>query len=285
MKQIALHGKHGEGRYALVDDQDYERFSHLHWYAKRKGSWSYVVAADGRGGVLYLHREVAGDPLASKIDHINGHTFDNRRSNLRAATNAQNCRNQRQPLNSRSPYKWVYWYADRRTWRCQIMVDYQKINLGNYDNAQEAAYVYDQVSLQLFTAFSKSGEHGQRVASHPLGAGGQRRGRRPERAPTTQQVEGGGAQQPDNLSPGMALEDMAILAEAVVLDPEELVLDPPMPSGQRQQLGRPGLLRPEAGCQVARLLGHLPGLQDDHALTHLSHLVQTWEGGNSGQLR
>lgn len=38
---------------------------------------------------LSLHREIMGNP-DGKIDHINGNTLDNRKCNLRLATNSQN---------------------------------------------------------------------------------------------------------------------------------------------------------------------------------------------------
>lgn len=39
-------------------------------------------------------------------------------------------------------------------WRCFIKLDYQQISLGRYTTPEEAAYVYDQASLQIFGDFA-----------------------------------------------------------------------------------------------------------------------------------
>ncbi len=101
-------------------------------------------------------------------------------------------------------------------------------------------------------ASSKSREDGLEVPSHSLGGRGQRGARRSEREGGTQKVECRGAPQLNDHPAGVALEDVVILAEAVVVDLEGFVLDAPMPPKRGQQGGRPLGLRPQAGRCRAR---------------------------------
>ncbi len=155
MKRIALHGKYGEGKFALVDDEDFDRYSGRSWYVTT-GQWPYAVSSNGHARLIYLHKIIVDAYPHQRVDHINGDTFDNRRDNLRLCSNAENCRNQSRRSDCMSGFKGVSWQADRKSWRCQIMMDYQKINLGNYSDREEAAYVYDQAALQLFGEFART---------------------------------------------------------------------------------------------------------------------------------
>ncbi len=154
MKRIPLHGKYGEGKFALVDDADFDYLN----------SFTWIVTADGyprRGhNATRMHREIADAQKGEYVDHQNGNPLDNRRSNLRICTNAENARNARKHRRAcSSPFKGVYCLTQNRgrtKWRSQLMVNYQKVNLGNYETAEEAAYVYDQAAMQLFGGFART---------------------------------------------------------------------------------------------------------------------------------
>ena len=94
MRQIPLSGKHGEGKFALVDDEDFERVSQYKWYMdirvkKRKdGSMPEychfrIRGSVGEGSPVALHRFVLGiyDPNVD-IDHVDENPFNNTKGNL-----------------------------------------------------------------------------------------------------------------------------------------------------------------------------------------------------------
>lgn len=102
MKQIPL----TKGRFAIVDDEDFEELNRYKWYSDHKGyaarNSPYV---NGKRHVIWMHRVIAGTPAGMETDHINGIKNDNRRSNLRIATTVQNAMNRGLSKNNTSGYR------------------------------------------------------------------------------------------------------------------------------------------------------------------------------------
>tara|TARA_R110001606_G_scaffold376935_1_gene535793 strand:- start:320 stop:808 length:489 start_codon:yes stop_codon:yes gene_type:complete len=72
------------------------------------------------------------------IDHINHKQADNRIENLRAATKSQNAHNRVINKNSTTGVKGVSFVKGRNKWRAQIKVNCIPINLGEFDDLNEA---------------------------------------------------------------------------------------------------------------------------------------------------
>jgi hypothetical protein len=89
-----------------------------------------------------------------KTDHINHDGLDNRRENLRLATNQENSHNQRAIENCSSVYKGVSWDKNRKKWRVYIKYKNIKHHVGRFDSEIEAAKAYDQVAIGLFGNFA-----------------------------------------------------------------------------------------------------------------------------------
>lgn len=110
------------------------------------------------GQSVPLHRIIAkrmGLDLSEHIDHINGNELDNRRENLRSATNAENLMNQKLCSNNTSGFKGVIWRKDRNKWQAKIMVHGKTQHLG-YSNCKiEAAKAYDNAARELFGEFAR----------------------------------------------------------------------------------------------------------------------------------
>jgi len=158
MVEMPLYGPRGRGKMVKVDDDVNEQYGHLHWQVNKHG-YPYKVFENKRGvrKQKSLHRVIMGvDDPNQRIDHISGDRLDARRENLRLCTNAENTRNSgKRAGTATSPYKGVHRLSDN-LWRASIMVDYTKINLGNYADPEEAAYVYDQWALQLFGQYART---------------------------------------------------------------------------------------------------------------------------------
>ncbi len=110
-----------------------------------------------------LHRVVMSRALDREllrhelVDHINCSRADNRRENLRLATNAQNQFNRDLPRHNTTGFKGVYRSGPRskRPWQAAITFNYKKIHLGSFDTAEEAAVAYDNAAGQLAGEFAR----------------------------------------------------------------------------------------------------------------------------------
>lgn len=122
----------------------------------------YVYRSQRRGKEqkpikILLHREIMGLKHAPRsagiVDHINGDPLDNRRENLRIATESLNSLNRRKRLGLTSRYGGVSWFKDKRRpgfgcWRVAVMVNGNRTLIGYFDDEDEAGAAaeafYDQ---------------------------------------------------------------------------------------------------------------------------------------------
>lgn len=109
----------------------------LRWRLHTSGTKQYV-----RGTVSsrpFLHRLILGlapdDPRT--VDHIDGDPLNNRRSNLRIATVAENAQNQGS-RGGYSSYRGVSWDASRGKWIATAMLNGRRTTIGRFVDEDEA---------------------------------------------------------------------------------------------------------------------------------------------------
>ena len=95
MPYIELSGKRGKGHRALVDEDIKELYGGLSWFLSDTG---YAVRRSDRRDdstkmTIRLHRLIMNAPEGMVVDHLNGDSLDNRRSNLRVCTQGDNAKN------------------------------------------------------------------------------------------------------------------------------------------------------------------------------------------------
>ena len=127
MAYIELSGKLGRGKQTLVDDSTLKQYGHLTWHLSDTG---YAVRKTNEGTVR-LHRLVAGTPEEMFTDHKNHDRLDNRASNLRIVTQAENMANYKGA-------KGYVWDKSKGKW----MVRYKKQFYGRYKTEVEAKRAY-----------------------------------------------------------------------------------------------------------------------------------------------
>lgn len=153
-KKIAL----TQGKFALVDDRDWEWLSQWKWYAMKHGNTWY--AARKESGVfrktVLMHRAIAGPSNDKETDHQDGNGLNNVRSNLRVCSKAENLRNQRLPRNNSSGFKGVSWKQKNQKWVANISSDGKKIHLGYFESPKEAALAYDFAARKMFGDFART---------------------------------------------------------------------------------------------------------------------------------
>lgn len=88
----------GKGLKAIIDKEDYQSVSQYAWFAQPVGKKWYARTKTKKlrnRKFISMHRFILKAPSGSEIDHINGDSLDNRKSNLRYCTRAQNAANRR----------------------------------------------------------------------------------------------------------------------------------------------------------------------------------------------
>lgn len=100
---------------------------------------------------FYVHGE-----WPEQIDHINGVRDDNRLSNLRPATQAQNNANSARRKDNTSGAKGVYFCKQHDRWTARIKPpDGKRLSLGFYKTADEAALAYAEAAKVHFGEYAR----------------------------------------------------------------------------------------------------------------------------------
>lgn len=155
MKTIPL----SQGKVAIVDDEDYEWAKDFKWSYGGKHYPYAVRRVGGRKNSKWtvLHRLIVNAPLGVDVDHKNGDTLDNRRSNLRLATTSQNLCNRGPMSNNTSGYKGVNWHKGHRMWRMNIQLQGKQRTSYHHD-IKDAARAYNEAAKELHGEFARLNE-------------------------------------------------------------------------------------------------------------------------------
>lgn len=154
MKEISL----PRGVVTLVDDEDFELAKGFAWYVHVIGYAYCDIWRPKRKGIL-LHRLIMGLEVGDRrqVDHINGNKLDNRRSNLRICTHAENMKNRKLHKNNKSGFKGVYWDNRSQRWRASIRTDGKVRRLGFFHSAESAFEAYKAAAIVYHGAFASDG--------------------------------------------------------------------------------------------------------------------------------
>lgn len=154
-----------QGKVAIVDNEDYESIVQHKWFAHKKTrrlSRYYAerqVRYSKKQVLVGMHRDIMGLIIGDglQIDHVNGDGLDNRRSNLRVCTQAQNSANSRGRISRRlCKFKGLQ-YKNRlltKPWLARITCNGKCHYLGYFATEEEAARVYDRKAVDLFGEFA-----------------------------------------------------------------------------------------------------------------------------------
>jgi len=148
-----------QGRVALIDPEDWPLVARYTWHVKLENGGLWYAATTVREGgtkrTLKMHDLIMGVPPGEMADHIDSQaTLDNRRSNLRVCSNAENQQNTGSRGGS-SGFKGVSWSARKKKWLVQFRCHGEYHFVGYFGDEEAAARAYDAAIAPLAGEFAR----------------------------------------------------------------------------------------------------------------------------------
>jgi hypothetical protein len=139
--------------YATIDADKAVWVGQWRWHLLRSG---YAARTDVTGPrrAVFLHRELLGLPRirdGREGDHIDRDKLNDRLSNLRVVTHAQNMQNLTPRQGMSSQYRGVGWDKSRSKWVAYVMLNGKMHNLGYFSDESGAAEVARLARERVFS--------------------------------------------------------------------------------------------------------------------------------------
>lgn len=149
--EIILYDRYNNERArALIDLDDIDRCRDHRWSFKNDSGYVTNVRQLG-----YLHRYIMNASNDVVVDHINGNKLDNRKSNLRVCTMAENRFNNKTYITNNSGYPGVSWHKKSNKWRARIQVHGRQIYLGVFESLDDAIHARRQAEIEYFGEYNR----------------------------------------------------------------------------------------------------------------------------------
>lgn len=137
-----------------IDDEDAARVLTFKWYASLTADGHVYATNICKRKNIKLHRFILDAKRGEIVDHKNGDTLDNRKSNLRKVTLSENAANTKAKINKKySTIKGVsYLISGNRAkrWTAQVQVSGKTFRLGYFPTEKSAYLAYKAKHLALF---------------------------------------------------------------------------------------------------------------------------------------
>ena len=130
-----------QGKYALVDDTDFEWLNQYKWFAHYTNGHWYASSK-----LIDMHRLILNCPRGMVVDHINHNSLNNQRHNIRICTYSQNEQN--------SKAKGVTWHIRKKKWMATLMLNSKAIFLGYFIKRKDAVKARKKGEQKYFGEFA-----------------------------------------------------------------------------------------------------------------------------------
>jgi hypothetical protein len=149
---ILRNRQHEEIGRSLIDLEDLEYILKIKWYLD---IWKYAASGNSQHIIPdYTTMQNYILKYNNTIDHIDRNRLNNRKYNLRKSTKQLNARNKSKRSNNKSGTIGVAWNKRDCNWESYISVNHKKINLGQYDNINDAIKIRLQAEVKYFGEYA-----------------------------------------------------------------------------------------------------------------------------------
>ena len=166
MKKIPL----TQGKFALVDDEDYEWLMKWKWFARKDERNFYAARNQSKKNgetknkksrrLVSMHKVILKPRWNKLTDHIDGDGLNNQRDNLRSVTYSQNAMNRRKRKKTASSFKGVFSVSGYKgkKWIAKIRINQKLKYLGISSSEVFCARLYNEAAIKNFGEYARPNE-------------------------------------------------------------------------------------------------------------------------------
>lgn len=134
----------------LLDPENQHLLEDFSWCSSK----GYPCAREkGKNKNVFLHHLILPAKKGFDVDHVDRNPFNNKRSNLRYVTHAQNMMNMKKMRTNTSGFRGVSMDKRDGVWTAQIWADGKKKHIGRFPSAVLAASAYKETAKILYGEF------------------------------------------------------------------------------------------------------------------------------------
>lgn len=140
-----------KGEEFYFDLEDYNKIKDYCWFTN---DGYFMARSLNNNFITRIHRIImnVSDPEI-KVDHIFHKKNDNRKSELRICSNAENCVNRIINKNNTSGKSGVHFRSDNNKWRARIWENGKCHSIGQFNTFEDAMLARDKAEIQYFKEF------------------------------------------------------------------------------------------------------------------------------------
>lgn len=127
------------GHQVFIDEEDVELISRRTWKGIVQYSGVYAATNHGHSSIR-MHRLLVQAPYGLVVDHINGNTLDNRKSNLRICSHRENLQNTKHHRNGK--LVGATFDKEKGKWKSCVYFEGKLTHLGYFCSELEAHEAY-----------------------------------------------------------------------------------------------------------------------------------------------
>lgn len=135
----------------ICDTNEWDKIKNITWIIDGKN----YVYGDVNGRYVRLHRLLMDiDDINYEVDHIDGNTLNNLKSNLRICKREENSMNQKISTKNTSGHVGVYWDKNRNKWCASITANKKRVYIGRFDNYIDAVKAREEAEKKYHGEYS-----------------------------------------------------------------------------------------------------------------------------------